>query len=268
MASACILACAGLSASAAWAAPELTATDTASSSVAADDLGAALPETDPAHPRYRDCVPPENFSKRFPATTLDQAIKRSTGYITHDRPGPLASKNAVAGAMVDTNNVYVGKVFGIPVYGHRHGYTLIAQTLDGPKLYRMLVSSTNYSTISKNLILNDIAEIYVPIAGQVRALPLSDQSEQGFCSYAGEGKADNCFSTATASFALDAEQFAALANADPAMPIIVPAKNHDGKMLACPLYFSPLSFKAPLLMIDAQLAKAAKKRERQKAKGF
>lgn len=268
MISVAILACAWLSSSAALAAPDLAPAETTSSTVTADDLGAALSETDPANPRYRDCAPPENFSKRFPATTLDQAIERSTGYITHGRPGPLASKNPVAGAMVESLNVYVGKFFGIPIYGHRHSYARIAQTLDGPKLYSMLVSSTNYSTISKNQILNDIAEIYVPIAGQVRVLPLSAESEQGFCSYAGESKADTCFSTATAEFALDAEQFAALANADPAAPIVVPAKTHDGKMLACPLYFSPMSFKAPLMMIDDQFAKAAKKRERQKAKGF
>lgn len=227
-----------------------------------------LAETSPDHPRYRDCAPPDNFSKRFPSTTIEQAIKRSYSGITRDKAGLVAGKNPVTGALVQSEDVYTKRSFGIPIYGHRHTYARITQTLDGPREYTMLVSSTNISSGSKNYALNDLAEIYVTNDGQTHALPLFKDFEEGWCNSGGSGLLQSCFSTGTALFTLDEPLYEALANADPDRLIMVPAKARDGQMLACPLYFAPLSFKVPLLMIEGELAKAAEKRAEQVAQGF
>lgn len=232
------------------------------------DLSAPeLAELDPANPRYRDCQPPENLAKRLPSTTLEQAVSRSTSYLTYDRPGPLARENPVTGALANSDKVYAKLSFGIPIYGKGHTYASVSQPLDGPKQFSIHVSSTNYSTGSKILILNDIAEIFISIGGKTRAVTLTSASEQGWCSAAGQGQLDNCFSTATANFTVDEDLFQALASGRADEAILVPAKLHSGEFRACPLYFAPLSFKAPLQLIDTQVAKAAKKRAKQRAKG-
>lgn len=230
---------------------------------------AELPETNPAHPRYRDCGPDKNFSKRFRKTTLEDAIKKSDSDIIHASPNRLANQNPVTGIMVNSNDVYVRRSFGIPAYGEHHTYAQIDQNLgEVERRYAIYVTSTNYSTGSKNLRLNDLAEIYLPIDGQMIPVPLTEPSERGWCSYQGQGLADSCFSTGIGMFAIEAEQFEALANADPSTPIAVPAKGRDGNMLPCPLYFASLQFKAPLAMIDKEFARAAAKREEQRAEGF
>lgn len=69
----------------------------------------------------------------------------------------------------------------------------------------------------------------------------------------------SCFNTAIGSFAIERDLFEALASSDPAKPIAITARKSDGTMAACLVYFSPLSFKAPLLTIDDAYATALKK---------
>ena len=235
---------------------------------AASAAPASIDERDPAHPKYKDCKPPKNFSKRFSKTTLEKAIDNSSTGISHEKPGPLEQKNPVTGAGVTSNDVYATTIFGFVRYGYDHTYAGISQKLGEEKKYSIYVSNTNYSAGSKRLILNDLAEIYLSQGGAIKTVPLTYGGENGFCSWTGANKLDTCFSTATGQFDVDAATFQALADADPVKPIIVTSKRRDGTMSACPLYYSPLSFKAPLSLIDAQYNRAVAKRERQKAEGF
>lgn len=225
-------------------------------------------ERDPSHPRYKDCSPPKNFSKRIPKVTLKKAIKKSGGGIHYAKPGPLERVNPVTGAGVSSINVYSGKFFGFTKYDHDHTFAGISQKLGGEKNYSIYASNTNYSTISKRRALIQLAELYWKQGDQIETISLTEDSENGFCSWAGAGKPDTCFSTATARFVIEKDTFEALANADLSKPIVVTSKLLNGEMSKCPLYYSPLSFKAPLTMIDAQYEKAEKKRQKQIAQGI
>ncbi len=223
----------------------------------------AIDQRDAAHSKYKNCKAPKNFAKRFAKMTLEQALEKTNGSIEHLKPGPLEQDNPVVGARVTSNDVFARTWFSVPLYGYDHSFANIFRKLGGENVYTIGVSNTNYSAGSKVLILNELAEIYVKQGAEIRAIKLSDARENGFCSWTGAGKQDTCFSTASAAFEVDKALFEALANADPAKPIVITSKRHDGAMSKCPLYFSPLSFKAPMMRINGQYARAVAKRERQ-----
>lgn len=225
-------------------------------------------QRDPAHPRYADCAPPPNFAKRFPKLTLEKALKKVSFYINHESPSVVQPRNPVTGARVESEDLYAKEFLGIAGYGKGHTFTIIGQSLGGPKNYAMVVSNTVYTTGTKETVFNNLAELYVKQGASITAIPLSDTSEMGWCSQKPAPQPDSCFSTRYSEFSVDQALFEALANSDPQQSIAVTWKRTDGEMAQCPLYFSPLSFKSTLLSIDEAHAKAAAKREKQRAEGF
>lgn len=222
---------------------------------------------DPAHDRYSDCTPPKNFADRFPGLTLQRGLKRVSSSTIHESPSLIATRNPVTGTRVTSENLYVRRVFGIIRYGNDHTFAAISQPLEEPRAFSMMVSNTNYSQHNKQTADNELAELYVPLDGKIVTVPLSGSSESGYCT-ANENGIYSCFSTGYSHFNVDPALFQALAESDPQEAIAVTSKRLDGTMSACPLYFSPLSFKAVLLSIDEAYEEAAEKRERQRAEGF
>ncbi|QDH35074.1 hypothetical protein [Porphyrobacter sp. YT40] len=223
---------------------------------------------DPAHPRYADCAPPQAFAKRFPQLTLKKALGKVGADINYESPSVIEPRNPVTGARVTSENLYARKVLGIARYKDDHTFAEIAQPLEGPRNYFMVVSNTNYSNGSTITRRNDVAEIYLKRGDVILPIPLETASEIGFCSGDILDQTKPCFSTAYARLRVDSDLFETLANADPQQAITATWKRTDGEMAQCPLYFSPLSFKATLLSIDEAHAKAAAKREKQRAQGF
>lgn len=222
---------------------------------------------DPDHPRYADCTPPASFSKRFPALTLKKALKQVSKSTLHESPNVIKRQNPVTGTLVNSENLYAQKLFGVSRYGDDHTFAAISQTLEGPKSHSIVVSNTNYTSGSKDTVRNELAEIYIRQDGQILAVPLTAFSESGYCS-ASENGPDSCFSTGYAHFDVDEGLFGALARSDPQEAVVVTARRLDGNMAECPLYFSPLSFKSVEMTIDESYNKAAAKREKQIAQGF
>ena len=223
---------------------------------------------DAGHPSYADCAPPANFAKRFPQLTLKKALKAVSSDITYESPSVVEPRNPVTGAGVTSENLYARKFFGSSRYGADHTFAAINQTLGGAKNYAIMVSNTVYTAGSKETVFNNLAELYVKQGTTITAIPLSNSSEIGWCTQNPSPQPASCFSTRYSDFAVDQALFETLANADPQQAIAVTWKRTDGQMAQCPLYFSPLSFKATLLAIDEAHAKAAAKRERQRAEGF
>ncbi len=238
----------------------------ASAAPASPELDPSL--RDPDHPRYADCAPPANFAKRFPKLTLQKALKAVSSDINYESPSVIEPRNPVTGARVTSENLYARKILGISRYEDDHTFAEIGQPLDGPKNYFMVVSNTNYSNGSTVTRRNDVAEIYLKRGDSILSIPLTASSEIGYCSGEVIDPSRPCFSTAYAHLRVDSDLFETLANADPQQAIALTWKRTDGEMAQCPLYFSPLSFKATLLSIDAAHGKAAAKRERQRAEGF
>lgn len=223
---------------------------------------------DPDNPRYADCAPPPNFSKRFPVLTQQKAVKKISSRIIYESPSLVQTRNRVTGARVESEDLYAQDFLGMTGYGKGHTFAAIGQPLGGAKNYAINVSNTVYSTGSKETVFNQLAELYIKQGTTITTIPLSDSSEIGWCSQKPAPQPDSCFSTRYSDFTVDQAVFESLANADMREPIAVTWKRTDGEMAQCPLFFSPLSFKAPLLTIDEAYAKAAAKRERQIAQGF
>lgn len=220
---------------------------------------------DASDPSYADCNPPASFAKKFPTLTLDKAIKKVNRAIIYESPSLIQSRNPVTGASVSSDDFYANSNLGFKSYGNDHTYAFIGQGLGGPRNFDMRVSNTTYSHGSKVFAETDYSEIFVNIGGRIVPVSLSGESELGFCN---SGQGNPCFSTATAMFAIDEALFEEMANADPKKPILATAMRKSGVMASCPLYFSPISFKATLASFDDAYAKAEKKRAEQKAKGF
>ena len=223
---------------------------------------------DPDHPRYGDCAPPPNFAKHFPKLTQQKAVKKISSGVTHESPSVVQRRNPVTGARVTSEDLYAGKFLWAPRYGKDHTFAAIGQGLGGPKNYAIMVSNTVYSKGSKETVFNQLAELYIKQGTNFTAIPLSDTSEIGWCTQNTAPEPEDCFSTRYSDFAVEQALFETLANSDPSEAIAVTWKRTDGEMAQCPLYFSPLSFKAPLLSIDKAYARAAAKREGQIAQGF
>lgn len=223
---------------------------------------------DPDHPRYADCAPPPSFSKRFPVLTQQKAVKKTSSRIIYESPSLVQTRNKVTGARVESEDLYARDFLGMTGYGKGHTFAAIGQPLGGAKNYAIIVSNTVYSTGTMETVFNQMAELYIKQGTTITTIPLSDSSEIGWCSKKPAPQPDSCFSTRYSDFTVDQAMFESLANADMRAPIAVTWKRTDGEMAQCPLYFSPLSFKAPLLTIDEAYAKAAAKRERQIAEGF
>lgn len=223
---------------------------------------------DPDHPRYADCAPPRNFSKRFPKLTLEKALKKVSSRINHESPSVVQRRNPVTGARVTSEDLYAQEFLGVSGFGKGHTFAAIGQALGGAKNYAITVSNTVYTKGSKETVFNQLAELYIKQGTAITAVPLSDTSEIGWCTQNPAPEPDSCFSTRYSDFTVDQAMFEALANANPQQAIAVTWKRTDGEMAQCPFYFSPLSFKAPLLSIDEAYAKAAAKREGQVAQGF
>lgn len=223
---------------------------------------------DPDHPRYAECAPPPAFAKRFPQLTLKKALGKVSANINYESPSVIEPRNPVTGARVTSENLYARKVLGSPRYEDDHTFAEIGQPLSGPRNFFMVVSSTNYTHGSTITRRNELAEIFVKRGDAIIPIPLGRSSEIGFCFGEVIDPTKPCFSTAYAHLRVDNELFETLANSDPQQAIAVTWKRTDGEMAQCPLYFSPLSFKATLLSIDEAYAKAAAKREKQIAQGF
>ena len=224
--------------------------------------------SDPDHPRYADCAPPRNFAKRFPKLTLEKALKKVSFRINHESPSVVQRRNPVTGARVTSENLYAQEFLGVAGFGKGHTFAAIGQSLGGAKNYAIMVSNTVYSKGSKETVFNQLAELYIKQGTNFTAIPLSDTSEIGWCTQNTAPEPEDCFSTRYSDFAVEQALFETLANSNPSEAIAVTWKRTDGEMAQCPLYFSPLSFKAPLLSIDKAYARAAAKREGQIAQGF
>lgn len=212
-----------------------------------------------------DCAPPANFSKRFPKLTEKKALRKVNSRITYESPSLIATNNRVTGTEVDSNDLYARTMFGVAGFGRDHTYTAIVQRLEGPRTYSIRISDTEYTTGSQPYFVNELAELHIPTSTGVIVVPQSERWEEGFCSRR-PNEPDTCFNTAIGAFTIDQALFEELAARDPAKPIEIAARKKDGTMLACPYYFSPLSFKATLLTIDKAyadaLAKDARKAKR------
>lgn len=194
-------------------------------------------------------------------------MRRVSSSTIHDSPSLIATRNPVTGTRVTSENLYARRTLGITSYGNDHTFAAISQPLEGPRVLSIMVSNTNYSKGSKVNVYNDLAEVYVKQGDQIVAVPLSGSTELGYCSAQQDGP-DSCFSTGYSRFDVDQSLFETLADSDPEQAIVITTKRLDGTMSACPLYYSPLSFKAVLLSIDEAFGEAVAKRERQRAEGF
>lgn len=211
-----------------------------------------------------DCAPPDNFAKRFPGLSEKKALGKVSRRIKHESPNVLKRGNPVTGAEVNSNNLYAMTFLGVARYGHDHTFAAIVQPLGGDRSYEIRISDTEYTTGSQPVFFNEIAQLHVPYRGATMVVPRTVSWTEGFCSAIDvTGPPPDCFNTATGSFTIDRDLFEALAASDPAKPIAMAARKTDGTMAACPYYFAPLSFKAPLLTIDKAYAKALAKRARQ-----
>lgn len=214
-----------------------------------------------------DCAPPGNFAKRFPALTEKKALRKVTRLILRESYGLLKPDNPVTGAEVNSNNLYAKTMFGVAGYGRDHTFAAIVQPLAGERIYEIRISDTEYTQGSQRYFTNELAELHVPYLGGTVVVQRSERWVEGFCEmFRADAPPPDCFNTAVGSFATDLALFEALASSDPAKPIAVLARKSDGSMTACPYYFSPLSFKAPLLMIDDAYAKAAEREARRRAR--
>lgn len=214
-----------------------------------------------------DCAPPGNFAKRFPALTEKKALRKVTRLILRDSYGLLKPDNPVTGAEVNSNNLYAKTMFGVAGYGRDHTFAAIVQPLAGERIYEIRISDTEYTQGSQRYFTNELAELHVPYLGGTVVVQRSERWVEGFCEmFRADAPPPDCFNTAVGSFAIDLALFEALAASDPAKPIAVLARKSDGSMTACPYYFSPLSFKAPLLTIDDAYAKAAEREARRRAR--
>lgn len=217
--------------------------------------------------RWSDCAPPDNFSKRFPALSERRGIRRVTRRITYASPNVLKSDNAVTGAEVTSNNLYAHKFLGVAGYGRDHTYAAIVQLLGSARRYQIRISDTEYTKGSRAYFMNELTELHVPYRDGLVVVPRTGRWEEGYCEMPNvNGPPPSCFNTAIGSFEIDQELFEYLAARDPALPIEIGARKSDGTTAACPYYFSPLSFKAPMLTIDDAYGRALAKRARQNAR--
>ena len=203
-----------------------------------------------------DCAAPENFAKRFPKLQEKKALKKVSGGTTYELPGLLVANNKVTGAVVTSNDLYAQVLLGVARYGRDHTYAAIVHPLEGERRYEIRVSDTEYTKGTRPFFMNEIAEIYVPVAGKTVAVRRANRWEEGYCTAYNPNAPSSCYNTASASFGVSREMFEALAASDPTRPIEITARKFDGSMKACPYYFSPLSFTAPLKTIDDAAAKA------------
>lgn len=219
--------------------------------------GAAQPAPAPGT-ATSDCAPPANFAKRFPTLTEKKALGKVNRTVTRQSYGLLQADNPVTGAEVDSNDLYAQTMFGVAGFGRAHTYTAITQPLDGPRAYSLRISDTEYTKGTRPYFSNDLAELHIPHEGGVVVVKRTAAWEEGFCSASQNGP-PSCYNTAIGAFGVERELFEALAARDPKRMIEITARKQDGTMAACPYYFSPLSFKATMLTIDAAYAKAVKK---------
>lgn len=214
-----------------------------------------------------DCAPPDNFAKRFPTLDERKAKRKVTQRITYVSPNVMKADNPVTGAFVTSNNLYAKIFLGVPQYGRDHTFAAITQPLAGERKYALRISDTEYTKGSQAYFINQLAELHVPVDGQIVVVPRTDRWEEGYCASADvNGPPADCFNTAIGSFDVSREIFEALAASDPSKPIPINARMRDGTMKACPYYFAPLSFKATLLTIDEAFAKAAAKDARNRGR--
>lgn len=210
-----------------------------------------------------DCAPPPNFSERFPKLTEKKALGKVSRRTLRQLPGLFKANNLVTGTEVDSNDLYAQTFMGGTGYARNHTYAAIVQMIGGERTYSIRISDTEYTEGSQPYFSNDLTELHIEHDGKVIVVPRTQAWEEGFCSTRPD-RLPKCYNTAIGSFTIERDLFEALAARDPAKTFTVAARKRDGTMTACPYYFSPMSFKAPMLKIDEAFAAAVAKRAKQK----